>query len=87
MQFHALPQEIFTRFSHNCHKILLNIGYFRPFWANLNIMGVKKAFTPAEEVIGGTGRGCRPPEGAKGPKKESENLKRDQRPPKSLYKS
>ena len=43
-------------------------------------VGYQKACTPADKFIGDTGRGYRPPKGAKGQKKENA-FKGGQRPP------
>ena len=36
--FHALPHAI----SRNFHTISCNFGYFSHFWANINMLGIKK---------------------------------------------
>ena len=61
MQFHA-----------NCMQYRL----FWPFLGQFYHVGYQKACTRAEKFIGGTGRGHRPQEGAKVPKKEAEGLQK-----------
>ena len=58
------------------------LGYITNFLANFNMLGIKKTCTKAEKCSGGTGRGCKSPEGAEGCKKENESLQKELEAPK-----
>merc|ERR1711954_288967 len=82
-KFHARVHAISrnsTQFSHN-------LGYFSHFWANFNMLGIKKHILELRNslVVLGEARGLK--KGPKAPKKRPKASKLGRRPPKALRRS
>ena len=76
MQFHAN----FTQFSRN-------LDYFSHFWANFNMLGIKKHILELRNSLVVLGEAIGLKKGPKAPKKRPKASKRGRRPPKALRRS
>ena len=82
-QFHALLHAIsrnFTQFSRN-------LGYLSYFWANFNMLGIKKHLLELRNSLVVLGEAIGLKKGLKAPKKRPKASKRGRRPPKALRRS
>ena len=79
-KFHAPCLCNFTQFSHN-------LGFFSHFWANFNMLGIKKLILELRNSLVVLGEAIGLKKGPKAPKKRPKASKRGRRPPKALRRS
>ena len=82
-KFHARVHAIsrnFTQFSRN-------LDYFSHFWANFNMLGIKKHILELRNSLVVLGEAIGLKKGPKAPKKRPKASKRGRRPPKALRRS